>query len=203
MKNMKSNRHRNSFNHKRFESNRYSERDSDRNSERDTDRFSERNNERNNGNNSYKVNRESFQSNRNKQQRNESQNTKQQFKPSYHHFEQNYSKLESEIQELKAGYNEVCQYCGQSVNEIASSFIDSSSNKPVHFDCVLNKIAESEKLEAGDKVSYIGQGRFGIINFPNVHDVKHFTIKKIIEWETKDNTPDWRKKMADLYSQIK
>ena len=193
MKNMRSNRHRNNFNQRRFESNRYN---NERDSERETDRNSERNN-------TYKVNRESFQSNRNKQQRNDSQNTKQQFKPSYHHFEQNFSKLESEIQELKAGYNEVCQYCGQPINEIASSFIDTNSNKPVHFDCVLSKIAESEKLEAGDKVSYIGQGRFGIINFPNVHDVKHFTIKKIIEWETKDNTPDWRKKMADLYSQIK
>ena len=96
----------------------------------------------------------------------------------------------------------MCQYCGQSVNEIASSFIDSSSNKPVHFDCVLNQVKESEPTGENEKVAYIGQGRFAVLQYENIRDQRHFTIKKIIEWESREQQSEWRDELSGLYSKI-
>ncbi|MCR4823048.1 MAG: hypothetical protein K5873_09285 [Treponema sp.] len=97
-----------------------------------------------------------------------------------------------------------CEVCGQPIADIANAITNRGSGKPVHFDCVITKLAEEEKLEQNDKISYIGQGRFGVLHFDNPHDQKHFTIKKIIEWEARDSERgDWRNEMAGLFSQVK
>jgi hypothetical protein len=76
----------------------------------------------------------------------------------------------------------------------------------VHFDCVAAKIAAEETLERGDTVTYIGGGRFGIVHFEGTGipgrggERKTFQIKKIIEWENKDNRADWRSTISDHYS---
>jgi hypothetical protein len=49
-------------------------------------------------------------------------------------------------------------------------------------------------------VSYIGGGRFGVIVFDKSHSPRGFKIKKIIEWEQKDNPIPWRKRLADRFS---
>jgi hypothetical protein len=77
---------------------------------------------------------------------------------------------------------------------------DKASGNPAHFDCVLGKIADNEIREKGDVISYLGGGRFGVVHYGNPHDVKGFKIKKIIEWEDKENRADWRKTIADHFS---
>ena len=86
--------------------------------------------------------------------------------------------------------------------------LDIEKNKIVSTPIVpeLSKIEtyrKNEKIETGDKITYIGQGRFGIVHFASPGDTKHFSIKKIIDWEEKDKKPEWRNEMADLYSKIK
>jgi hypothetical protein len=71
---------------------------------------------------------------------------------------------------------------------------------------VAAKIAQEEILERGDAVTYIGGGRFGIVYFGGAEthskggDGKIFKIKKIIEWENKDNRAEWRSTISDHYS---
>lgn len=96
-----------------------------------------------------------------------------------------------------------CPVCNKIITDLSSALSDKATGSPVHFDCALAQAGKDEKLEAGDKIAYIGQGRFGIVNYPNVHDVKHFTIKKIIDWEDKEKRSAWRNEMSDLYSQVK
>jgi hypothetical protein len=86
---------------------------------------------------------------------------------------------------------------------MSSAIGDRGTGTPIHFDCALETLAKDEKLEEGDKIIYIGQGRFGVVNFPNIHDQKHFTIKKVIDWEAKETRAGWRDEMSDLYSQIR
>lgn len=93
-----------------------------------------------------------------------------------------------------------CPYCGKPIKDIALALTDKGTGSPVHFDCVMARLAESEALEQGDAVTYIGGGRFGVVHFPNPQDTKHFQIKKILEWEHKENRADWRKTVADHYS---
>ena len=93
-----------------------------------------------------------------------------------------------------------CPYCGKPIHDIASAISDKATNKAVHFDCILARIGRDETLEAGDTISYIGGGRFGIVHFSNPGDPKKFVIKKILEWENKDDRPQWRSDITDHFS---
>ncbi|MCR4630048.1 MAG: hypothetical protein K5786_00275 [Treponema sp.] len=106
------------------------------------------------------------------------------------------------IQEVKN--REVrCAKCGEIITDIASSIADKTTGKPVHFDCVLNQIKETEPTGENEKIAYIGQGRFAVLFYENMRDQRHFTIKKIIEWEDREQTSEWRDELSGLYSQIK
>lgn len=100
-----------------------------------------------------------------------------------------------------------CPYCGKPIHDISAAIGDRNSGVPVHFDCVIARIGEGEALEAGDEVTYIGGGRFGIVNFTGSPDrqkkpgdPRNFKIKKILEWEDKENRAEWRQSISDHYS---
>jgi hypothetical protein len=93
-----------------------------------------------------------------------------------------------------------CPWCGKPIKEIATAIADKESGQPIHFDCVLAKVAESVSLEANDSVCYIGGGRFGIVHYNNPPDTRDFTIKKILEWEVKDNCGEWRRPISEYFS---
>jgi len=93
-----------------------------------------------------------------------------------------------------------CSWCGKPIKDIATAISDKDSGRPVHFDCVLARITEMEKLELNDSVCYIGGGRFGIIHYNNPPDTRDFSIKKIFEWEVKDNKNEWRRPISEYFS---
>ena len=118
-----------------------------------------------------------------------------------------------------------CPWCGKPIRDISSAIADKDTGAPVHFDCVAERIAGGENFEKGDVISYIGGGRFGIVNFgTNPESSGHrgegprfaqdsdrryagsqqgnreFTIKKIIEWENRDKRAEWRSLICDHYS---
>jgi len=105
------------------------------------------------------------------------------------------------IQEVKAR-TIICPLCNQPINDIANAMSDKATGKPIHFDCVLEKIKGSETVGENEKIAYIGQGRFGVLYFENPRDQRHFTIKKIIEWEDRDQKPEWRDEISGLYSKV-
>ncbi|MBQ1643175.1 MAG: hypothetical protein II103_01450 [Treponema sp.] len=109
---------------------------------------------------------------------------------------------EEAIRAFKSENRPLCAHCGQPITDMASALALQNGN-PIHFDCALEIIDGQEKLGEGEKISYIGQGRFGVVYFPNAHDVKHFVIRKIIEWEDKEHRLPWRDEMSELYSHVK
>ncbi|MBP3416823.1 MAG: hypothetical protein IKK79_07225 [Spirochaetaceae bacterium] len=108
--------------------------------------------------------------------------------------------LES-IKELKQR-EVVCSKCGKQIEDLSSALADKATGNPVHFDCVLDEIQRQVELEANQRVTYIGQGRFAVVHFPNIHDTRKFSIVRIIEWEEKDKKFDWRQEIAGMYSQV-
>ena len=126
-----------------------------------------------------------------------------------------------------------CSFCGKPVTDVASALADKTTDKPVHFDCVLDYLAEHETLSAGQSISYIGQGRFAVISSKVPASVQgtsaagavasgaaaaglvaagaaaaglpspRFVIERIIEWEPRDKKYEWRANIADAYSKIK
>jgi hypothetical protein len=59
-------------------------------------------------------------------------------------------------------------------------------------------LAEDERLEKGDTLAYIGGGRFGIVRFTGISHT--FRIKKVMEWEDRENRAEWRKSISEYYS---
>ncbi|MCL2443558.1 MAG: hypothetical protein FWD13_08885 [Treponema sp.] len=93
-----------------------------------------------------------------------------------------------------------CAWCGKQIKDITTAISDKDSGRPVHFDCVLARISEMEKLDINDSVCYIGGGRFGIIHYNNPPDTRDFSIKKIFEWEVKEKENDWRRPISEYFS---
>lgn len=110
---------------------------------------------------------------------------------------------ESAINDFKANTQLVCSKCGLPIQEITQAVSGRLDGTVMHFDCVIQQLCEEEKLGDGEKITYIGQGRFGVLYFENPHDMKHFKIRKIIEWEKREEKAEFRNQMADLYSQVK
>jgi hypothetical protein len=94
----------------------------------------------------------------------------------------------------------ICPYCGKPIRDLSAAIADKNTGEAVHFDCVIARISEGEELEKGDSVVYIGGGRFGIVHFNFSQTAQNFSIKKIFEWENKENRAEWRKVISDHYS---
>lgn len=105
------------------------------------------------------------------------------------------------IQDVKAR-EVICPKCGQPITEIASAIADKTSGEPIHFDCALNEVKQAEPTGENEKIAYIGQGRFAVLSYENIRDQRHFTIKKIIEWESREQESQWRGELSGLYSKI-
>jgi len=93
-----------------------------------------------------------------------------------------------------------CHWCGKQIKDITTAISDKDTGRPVHFDCVLARIAEMEKLDSNDSVCYIGGGRFGIIHYNSPSDKRNYSIRKVLEWENKDSDFEWRRPISEYFS---
>ena len=62
---------------------------------------------------------------------------------------------------------------------------------------------ENEPIGENEKIAYIGQGRFAVLYYENPKDQKKFVIKKVIEWENREQKAEWRDELSGLYSQVR
>jgi hypothetical protein len=57
-----------------------------------------------------------------------------------------------------------CALCGKPIQAISQSISGPVAGELNHFDCVLRKIEDEEKLLPHQKISYIGRGTFAIVD---------------------------------------
>jgi hypothetical protein len=86
-----------------------------------------------------------------------------------------------------------CPICNKSVKFLLTAISVGEDHKPAHFDCVLKKVSENEELGPKEKIIYIGNGNFAIVNGKSGKDL---SIKKTINYEQKENTVEWRRKIS-------
>ena len=94
----------------------------------------------------------------------------------------------------------ICPWCGKPINDLSAAITDKTNGEPVHFECVLARLNETETLESNDTICYIGGGRFGIVHYNNPQNTADFEIKKIFEWESKDSRSEWRRVIGERFS---
>jgi len=131
-------------------------------------------------------------------------NSKPVFKPTIKTItEEQVKENEAAILKFKNENQPVCPVCGEVIRDMSTAVKDPKSDSPLHFDCAIGLIQKDNPLSQGEKIAYIGQGRFAVLYFANVHDSKHFQIKKIIDWEEKEKKPLWRDEMSELFSKVR
>lgn len=142
--------------------------------------------------------------NQKKENKNNENNKQRNFQFNHNNYENDNDLKEKQkaIQEIKARQI-VCPKCNQPITDIASAFRDKNSEAPIHFECAMEEVSKNEKLNQNEKIAYIGQGRFGVLYYENPRDQKHFKIKKIIEWEEREQKSPWRDELSELYSKVK
>lgn len=59
----------------------------------------------------------------------------------------------------------------------------------------MKKIEETEEMSSNEKVCYLGKGSFGIIRMQKITGSIPFLIRKRIQYENFEETPDWRKEL--------
>jgi hypothetical protein len=84
-----------------------------------------------------------------------------------------------------------CPICGEKITTISTALVDPTTERPVHFECVLKEIEVKENLATDEKVCYIGQGSFGIIKKKG-----SFEILRRVQYETKEANAEWRKELS-------
>lgn len=89
---------------------------------------------------------------------------------------------------------ENCPYCDKPVKFLSTAIQVKGYDLPVHFDCVLKKIEESESLLPSEKVTYLGKGVFGVIE--KTEEQPGFVIKRKIEIEETQEPILWRKELS-------
>jgi hypothetical protein len=95
-----------------------------------------------------------------------------------------------------------CPLCGKPVYDLSTALAASrEAADPAHFDCVLERVAASESLAAGEKLVYLGSGSFGVVEFKDKAD-SAFTVKRRIQWEKEGDKKDWRKGLSSRISNL-
>lgn len=90
-----------------------------------------------------------------------------------------------------------CVQCGKPIRHPQMAMASPETGEPLHFDCVIQSIAEAENLGAREKICYLGQGTFGIIKFKSGSSSRDFVIRKRIPFEKRDVVVEWRKHMRE------
>jgi hypothetical protein len=96
----------------------------------------------------------------------------------------------------------VCPRCNNVIQDLSSALSDRRTGEPVHFECALEAVKQQENCNPSEKIAYIGQGRFAVVYYANPSDIRHFHIRRIIEWESHDKPAEWRGGIPGLFSQV-
>ncbi len=104
----------------------------------------------------------------------------------------------SKNRDRRKGPAPICERCGKPINNIHTAISDSSTSNPVHFDCIIKELTDKERLGPNERISYIGNGCFGVVTMKKGY--KSFTVERRIQYETGDKKADWRKSLSSRLS---
>lgn len=85
-----------------------------------------------------------------------------------------------------------CPVCEKRIRDLSSAVAHQETGEPAHFDCIVRILTEREDLENGEKICYLGNGSFGIVQQRVSGHPLRFFIRKRIQYEPKDAQLSWR-----------
>lgn len=98
---------------------------------------------------------------------------------------------------VKKGPPVMCSVCGKNIESLTQAIGGPDKDQISHFDCILRRLEEEETLLEGQKISYIGNGSFALIEYKNKNYTGGFTVLKRIPIETKEHTEQVKKLVGE------
>jgi hypothetical protein len=89
-----------------------------------------------------------------------------------------------------------CPISGEPIDDIYSAIADPRSGEPSNLDSVINKLMELEPLEPEERICYIGEGQFGVIQEVKRNGKNVMEIKRRIPYEDRHDKHQWRKELS-------
>lgn len=77
----------------------------------------------------------------------------------------------------------LCTICNTDIENIAEAIREPGEGGYSHFDCVIQKLTEQEKLAPQQKISYMGRGTFAVV----VKEEGKFVTVKTIQYESPED----------------
>ena len=84
----------------------------------------------------------------------------------------------------------LCPVCQRPVRELASAIAHRETGEPAHFDCILKLLREEHNPGENEKICYLGNGSFGVVQF---RGPMRFFVRKRVQYEKTDAPPQWRR----------
>ncbi|UPA18160.1 hypothetical protein bpuCAU1_000711 [Borrelia puertoricensis] len=98
---------------------------------------------------------------------------------------------------LRIRFKEVCPICEKPIRDILSciSMKLSGEDKPIHFECAIDKLKSENELFKNESLLYRGVGKFFVIDKSVRGNSLAFKIVREIDFENLESCPSWRKKI--------
>ncbi|BCR22111.1 hypothetical protein [Borrelia sp. HM] len=92
---------------------------------------------------------------------------------------------------------EICPVCLKQIKYVAScmSMKFDNEDKPIHFDCAIDKLKSENNFCNNESLVYGGVGKFFVVDKSTRGNNLAFKILKEINFENLDNNPSWREKI--------
>lgn len=82
----------------------------------------------------------------------------------------------------------VCPICNKQITNMMTALLDDSSENYAHFDCVYDKLKSKVTLKGNERLSYIGNGAFAIIEDYKDGQALKFKIKQQFQYSEPRST---------------
>lgn len=84
-----------------------------------------------------------------------------------------------------------CEICGEPIKDITSALCEPSGGKAVHFDCALKSAEKQLCPGEGEKVIYLGNGSFAVVD-SQAYQQRKLKIIRHLDWEKQEEKSEWR-----------
>ncbi|AAX18018.1 hypothetical protein bt91E135_000703 [Borrelia turicatae 91E135] len=103
----------------------------------------------------------------------------------------------SKDRRLRIRFKEVCPICEKPIRDIIScmSMKLNGEDKPIHFDCAIDKLKSENELFKNESLLYGGVGKFFVIDKSVRGNSLAFKIVREVDFENLESCPSWRKKI--------
>ncbi|MDH4127399.1 MAG: hypothetical protein OEV44_01505 [Spirochaetota bacterium] len=77
---------------------------------------------------------------------------------------------------------DICSICSEVIREPLTAIPDKISSKNAHFECIVLEIKKANIISTGEKIYYLGGGRFGIVQERRVRNRLTYSIREKIQY---------------------